>query len=379
MKNKINEKILRSIIREALQELDWKTYANAAKKAHQWRSENPYKYDRNRGHAFDRAAVDAFNRDMGIDNTDISNYGGERGNINMNMYHGNPEISGSRNHDFGDGESGPFMIKHNIYHMGKKYGKDGGYGRTRMWDYARETTPEEFYGDDEMGRKFRDAEAEVDAYKNGDYGYSDEKGWHLNEKQLRNVIREWAGEWWNVIGNYPDPPQYEADPEPEYDEEEYQTDAITFIKCLYTDYFSHDKTEVHALDNLSDKGIFPETAIMTIEYSYRGYDLYGFKEDFQEETPQLVFKYGDGRTMTFDELINYLSSLQIDGIEEIVNIFKSAQKVYNVEITDLSMSDWESVFDECNKMSGKTKQQIRLNEKQLIKIIKESIGNILDS
>ena len=34
-----------------------------------------------------------------------------------------------------------------ISKQGKRYGKDGGYGRTRMWDRPHETTPEEFYGD----------------------------------------------------------------------------------------------------------------------------------------------------------------------------------------------------------------------------------------
>ena len=185
-RNKLMEMIRKSI-NESLNELDWKTYANAAKKAQQWRDEHPFQYDRNRGLDFDIAAQNSFNQQHGIEN--LPDYGGEKGNINFSSFHGEPEISGSRNHDFGDG-GGPFNLSHTVYHMGKKYGKDGGYGRTRMWDHPHETTPEEFYGDEEMGKKFRDVEQEVDNYRTGKYQYDNEKGWHLDESILHVVIRE---------------------------------------------------------------------------------------------------------------------------------------------------------------------------------------------
>lgn len=184
---KLNEKQLRQIIKETINELDWKTYANAAKKAHAWRSEHPFQYDRNRGLEFDSAAQDAFDKQHGIEY--LPDYGGERGNINFTSVHGEPSLSGSRNHDFGD-NGGPFDLKHNVYHMGKKYGKDGGYGRARMWDFSHETTPEEFYGSDEMGKKFRDAEQDVENYNNGKYDYTPEKGWHLKESKLNKVVKE---------------------------------------------------------------------------------------------------------------------------------------------------------------------------------------------
>ena len=184
---KLNESQLRKMIKESLNELDWKTYANAAKKAQEWRNENPFKYDRNRGIHFDSAAQKRFNQQHGIEN--LPDYGGERGNINFNSFHGEPEISGSRNHDFGDG-GGPFDLKHNVYHMSKKYGKDGSYGRTRMWDHPHETTPEDFYDDEEMAKKFRDAEQDVDDFKNGNYEYTPDKGWHLKESRLNKIIKE---------------------------------------------------------------------------------------------------------------------------------------------------------------------------------------------
>ena len=184
---KIKESQLRKIIQESLKELDWKTYANAAKKAHEWRNEHPFLYDRNRGLDFDNAAQKSFNQQHDIENNPM--HGGEKGNINFTSFHGEPELSGSREHDFGDG-GGPFNLKHNVYHMSKKYGKDGGYGRTRMWDHPHETTPEEFFDNDEMAKKFRDAEQDVDDYKNGNYEYTTDKGWHLKESRLNKIIKE---------------------------------------------------------------------------------------------------------------------------------------------------------------------------------------------
>ena len=185
----LTEQQIRRNVRKTLNELDWKTYANASKKAHQWRQEHPWKYDRNRGLNFDIAAQDAFRKQHDIHNQDVANYGGEKGNINMSTYHGVPEITGSRNHDFKDKEN-PFNLKHNVYHMGKRYGKDGNYGRARMWDFAHETTPEEFYDDPEMAKKFRDAEKDVEDYNNDNYAYSTEKGWHLKENAVRKIVRE---------------------------------------------------------------------------------------------------------------------------------------------------------------------------------------------
>jgi hypothetical protein len=183
---KITEKQLRNIIKEAINELDWKTYANAAKKAKKWREENPYKYDRNRGMSFDRAAVNAFNKQHDIEN--LPNFGGERGNINFRSDNGNVELSGSRDHDFGFDKDG--MLNHNVSHLSKEYGKDGKYGRARMWDRAYETTPEEFYDNEEMATKFRNAEKEVEDFNSGKYSYDIKKGWHLNESILRKIIKE---------------------------------------------------------------------------------------------------------------------------------------------------------------------------------------------
>ena len=115
-------------------------------------------------------------------------------------------VSGSRDHDFGD--ENPHRLNHNVYHMSKKYGKDGGYGRTRMWDYSHDTTPEEFYGDEEMGRKFRDAEKDAEDFNSGKSHYVKGKGWSNESKQARKSIKE----AWKL------PPSQQYDPVEDRDE-----------------------------------------------------------------------------------------------------------------------------------------------------------------
>ena len=193
---RITEGELKKMILESankiLSELDWRTYANAAKKGHEWREAHPHHRANqwNRVYNFDGAAMDAFNKQHGLEGQyDNGAYGGEKGVMKMNSYHGNTEFSGSRDHDFGDG-GGVFNLNHNIYHMGKKYGKDGNYGRTRMWDMAHETTPEEFYGDKEMGKKFRALDQEVDDYNSGKTHYVKGKGWSNESLENKKVVKE---------------------------------------------------------------------------------------------------------------------------------------------------------------------------------------------
>jgi hypothetical protein len=169
-------RIIKESVKQCLTELDWKTYANATKKAKEWREENPYKYDRNRGFDFERATKDAFLKKYGLeDQYDEEGRHSKKGTINLDIIDGEPRICGSRDHDFGDENT--HSLPHNVYHLSKEYGKDGGYGRTRMWDYAHETTPEDFFEDDELAQKFRDAEKEIDDFKSGKTKYKKGKGW----------------------------------------------------------------------------------------------------------------------------------------------------------------------------------------------------------
>ncbi len=184
----LTEQDLRNMIKESamkiLSELDWKTWASASKKNNKWRMENPHhranQWNRNMG--FDKKARDEFDKKHGIEYNDP-----KKGNINFHSFDGNAEINGSRDHDFKD--KNPMQLNHNLYYMSKKYGKDGGYGRARMWDYAHETTPEEFYGDNEMGQKFRNAEKDVDDFNSGKTHYEKGKGWTNESKAIEEGRR----------------------------------------------------------------------------------------------------------------------------------------------------------------------------------------------
>ena len=190
---RLTESELKEMIKEStmkiLSELDWRTYASAAQKNDVWRKENPNHraHQWNRSYGFRNAARDAFDKKHGLDHQfdePNSRYGGDKGSINLNTMD-DFSVTGSRDHDFGDGD--PHGLRHNVYHMSKKYGKDGGYGRTRMWDTAHETTPEKFYGSNEMGKKFRDAEKDAEDFTSGKSHYVKGRGW-TNESK----INEWT-------------------------------------------------------------------------------------------------------------------------------------------------------------------------------------------
>ena len=193
---RLTESELKAMIKEStmkiLSELDWRTYASAAKKNDVWRKEHPIHRANqwNRSYDFQNAATDAFNKKYGLEKQYDEPYGGDKGQIHLNPFN-DFQVSGSRDHDFGDG-GGPFNLNHNVYHMDKKYGKgfDSGYGRTRMWDHAHETTPEKFYGSNEMGKKFRDAEKDAEDFTSGKSHYVKGKGWtnesKINEESFQN-------------------------------------------------------------------------------------------------------------------------------------------------------------------------------------------------
>lgn len=190
---RLTESELRGFIGESvkkiLSELDWRTYASAAQKNDEWRKEHPeHRANQwNRSYYFRNAARDAFDKKHGLDHQfdePNSRYGGDKGSINLNTMD-DFSVTGSRDHDFGDGD--PHGLRHNVYHMGKKYGKDGGYGRTRMWDTAHETTPEKFYGSNEMGKKFRDAEKDAEDFTSGKSHYVSGKGWSNESKNPKQV------------------------------------------------------------------------------------------------------------------------------------------------------------------------------------------------
>ena len=214
---RLTEGDLRKLVMESAQkilsELDWQTYASAAKKNDEWRQNNPHRANQwNRSMDFRSAARDAFDKKHGLEHQfdePNSHYGGDKGSINLNTMD-DFSVTGSRDHDFGDGD--PHGLRHNVYHMGKKYGKDGGYGRTRMWDYAHETTPEEFYGNKEMGQEFRDAEQDAEDFNSGKSHYVSGKGWSNESNQPKQTIKEWdADEYEGRMTDMNDDRAYQED------------------------------------------------------------------------------------------------------------------------------------------------------------------------
>lgn len=189
LKNMVSESV-----KKIVSELDWRTYASAAQKNDEWRKENPkHRANQwNRSFGFRDAARDAFDKKHGLEHQfdePNSRFGGDKGSINLNSMD-DFSVHGSRDHDFGDGD--PHGLRHNVYHMSKEYGKDGGYGRTRMWDTAHETTPEKFYGSKEMGQKFRDAEKDAEDFTSGKSHYVKGKGW-TNESVIKEAFQNNQG------------------------------------------------------------------------------------------------------------------------------------------------------------------------------------------
>ena len=212
---RLTESELRGFIGESvkkiLSELDWRTYASAAQKNDEWRKEHPeHRANQwNRSYYFRNAARDSFDKKHGLEHQfdePNSRYGGDKGSINLNSMD-DFSVSGSRDHDFGDGD--PHGLRHNVYHMGKKYGKDGGYGRTRMWDMAHETTPEEFYGNEEMGKKFRDAEQDANDFTSGKSHYVNGKGWSNESQECKETMNEtWRQAPWDERDPIEDKDEY---------------------------------------------------------------------------------------------------------------------------------------------------------------------------
>ena len=150
---KLNESQLRNIIKEALNELDWKTYANAARKRAERDKRGGGRNEKVR--QLDKAASDALNKKFNMQNhraqiyTDYDDYNG--------------------------------------------YGQTGRY--PSLGDVADYT--DTFYSDfknpdrdiNRIGYPGERSQEMSDYFK-GNYDYTPDKGWHLKESQLSNIIKD---------------------------------------------------------------------------------------------------------------------------------------------------------------------------------------------
>lgn len=187
---RLKESQLRDMIYETvsglISELDWKTYANAEKKASErgdisyWREKgetDPKKMFNNavdnrfRAERFGNAAKDAFNRDFGYQQgehfyDDDYQRVGMGGDFNSTEEF-SPHAAGWRH----DGVASMKEFPHGVY--------------------TYERTPEEFFGNNpDAIQAYRNADDEVKKYKKGKYSYEKGKGWSTNESKLRNIIAE---------------------------------------------------------------------------------------------------------------------------------------------------------------------------------------------
>lgn len=187
MKKTITESQLRNIIAESvknvLSELDWKTYANAGKKAgkggdisaqrelspngtpSQWFKDAVK--SRERANKFYDKAKEEFNKTHGYKN-------GRRYDDDYSEVELGGDFTASE-------EFGP----HARGFKSKGYGEPYKYEYGRKYDgYAgQDMTPEEFFdGNSDASNAYHNAEEEWNNYKKGNYDYDDEKGWYLKDK-----------------------------------------------------------------------------------------------------------------------------------------------------------------------------------------------------
>lgn len=175
----------------------------------------------------------------------------------------------------------------------------------------------------------------------------------LNESKLKSVIRETLSEY-SIFT-----PPWEGD----YDYSEPESDTFKEKMSSYTllrGFCDLDNNEYDAsgLDYYKDSGILPPTGVIEIEYSYnkelvgRDEDGFGKYEHTNENIEGIVcyFIGKDGNKMTFDELIQYLSTLRMKGIGTVIDIVKCAKKVFEEMLNEgYSLGDWESFIEDFDK------------------------------
>lgn len=167
-------RIIKESVNKVLTELDWKTYANAEKKAIErgdtsyWREKgetfpntiSKAADQRIRAKRFGDAAKDAFNRDFGYQQGEHF-YDDDYQRVGMGGDFGyteefSPHAAGWKH----DGVASLKQFPHGVY--------------------TTERTPEEFFGDNsDAVQAYNKAKDEVGNYKKGNYGYQNGKGWQL--------------------------------------------------------------------------------------------------------------------------------------------------------------------------------------------------------
>lgn len=188
---KLSEEQLRDMIAEnvnkVLSELDWKTYANARKKA-----VDKGQYDRSR--KFGNAANSAFNDKFGYQGDEESEYNAPnvRGDIFLNRVEAQnndyPSHTIQRLYNY-DNDKQEYSNPKNYdntkaFGLMDKYDENGRY--KRIWNPSLKR----FFNNPEQEKAYRTASKEMDDYVMGNYGYDKGKGWQLKENKIAKIVAE---------------------------------------------------------------------------------------------------------------------------------------------------------------------------------------------
>ena len=184
---KINESQIRKIVAESvrnvLSEIDWKTYANAAKKRLQQYKDS----GRQDNEKFDKywelqkAANQAFDDDyvglMKYDTMGDKMKGKHSPKFDAKLDLSREDMPYSSVQGYNKSGDKLFSTKKGTYHSSKGI-----------------TTPKNFFKDAEVSDAYTKANDELWDYHNGNYAYDNEKGWHLKEsveKAVTSVLKEY--------------------------------------------------------------------------------------------------------------------------------------------------------------------------------------------
>jgi hypothetical protein len=177
MKIRLTESKLKQIVEESvknvLTELDWKTYANAAKKRYAQAMENPASAEGRKAwdssYELNRMANDRFRNDH-VGNMQYDTLGDKLRKKKSPKFTSNFDV---RNSNFpsqamkGSNKSGNeiFNTKRGSYYDNRAVG--GGY-----------VEPNNFFRDKEVGERFKAASDELWDYADGNYEYQKGKSWN---------------------------------------------------------------------------------------------------------------------------------------------------------------------------------------------------------
>ena len=179
------KRLITESVKGVINELDWKTYQHAAKKAHLKSLDNygygQPNYDEDKSSEyirkssnFSKAAEDAFNKEYGYDD------GRYHLGLNSRRQGSSTIAPGGGTFPYYDVSDISAGDRNDTYKWG---GRTFEKGLPLKYDFHRSTTPKNVVD------KFDSANDELDNYKRGNYEYIKGKGWQMKESINRRIDR----------------------------------------------------------------------------------------------------------------------------------------------------------------------------------------------